>query len=285
MGEHPHTPSRERHSTPGPHRPITSYRNRPTFWFIYTVSTVITDFVKDLGSNPSLDKPPPLQAQTTQHDAAPESATTPTHREQHTHETQHWVPPNENDPDRDMAGDARTAQLARRMPAGTHAECNLAAARNILRDPYVTREFMALRQRGGNVEGDTRFPDWQRILATEASTGETVVTFSPAELPSTNLLLQARKFVFATCRPNHVTAHIRDGTVFRTYDNDSEARRKGTYHIEEHSRFASPGIATAVIPYASMLHVEAQAQQMARLVRRNAPIPEEQIMDLSSPPR
>ena len=184
-----------------------------------------------------------------------------------------------------MAGDARTARLAQRMPAGTYAECNLAAARNVLRNPHITREFMASHQRGGSVTGDTRFPDWQRILTAEAREGETVVMFSPIDLPSTDLLLQARKLVFATFRPTHVTAHIREGAAFRTYDNDSEARRKGTYYLVSHSHFAAPGEATAVIPYVSMLHAEVQAQHMARLIRRRAPIPDAQVMDISSPPR
>ena len=140
---------------------------------------------------------------------------------------------------------------------------------------------MSCHQRGDSEEGDTRFPDWHRILTPDAQEGEVIVTFSPAQLPNMSLLLEARKLVFATYQPAHVTAHIRERDAFRTYDNDSEARRRGTYSTVCASHFNRPGEATAIMPRISLLHVEAQAQLMARLAQRRAAIPEEEVMDLT----
>ena len=113
-----------------------------------------------------------------------------------------------------------------------------------------------------------------------------VITFSPEQLPDINLLLEARKLVFATFQPAHVTAHIRSDVldpnyVFRSYDNDSVARRRGTYRMVSTAHFRAPGEATAIMPRVSLLHVEAQAQVMARLAQRRAPIPEGEVRDLT----
>ena len=156
--------------------------------------------------------------------------------------------PTSLDPLRDMAGDATTTREALRL--GTWAQCSLATARNLTRRENLAADFLSERQMGmfglldtadaaeRGVAGDIRFPDWARVFrdANLLRQGEVIVRFMPQRLNSSELLKDARLMALIYVQSTHVVAVLRDDeslsggrVTFRKYDNDSDARRRGTF--------------------------------------------------------
>ena len=115
----------------------------------------------------------------------------------------------------------------------------------LLRCESLTAVFLAERQQGmlrgardkatQGVDGDIRFPDWPRILQALLQPNEICVRFNPQRVGGSELLHDARLMAMAFLANTHVVAVHRDeescgGRItFRKYDNDSDARRRGTY--------------------------------------------------------
>ena len=124
-------------------------------------------------------------------------------------------------------------------------QCSLSAARNLLRRESLTPVFLAERQQGmvrgardtatQGLRGDIRFPDWHRILQELLQPDEVCVRFNPQQLGGSELLHEVRLMAMVFLASTHVVAVHRDeescgGRItFRKYDNDSDARRRGTY--------------------------------------------------------
>ena len=149
-----------------------------------------------------------------------------------------------------MSGDARTWREAQRHNPPVHAECNLAVARNILRDEGLHRDFLRDRQIGRDADtdpDDTRWPDWQSIMRLLLRPGEVVIQFPLHRVDST-YYSDARLLVMATTTPPHVTCAWRVGetTSFRHYDNDSEARLLGFYEAKQAQQLPQHGVGHAI---------------------------------------
>ena len=136
----------------------------------------------------------------------------------------------EGDPEdewRDMSGDALTTCEAIRR--GLHAQCPLAATRNVRRDPSYTRARLAERQIPGTSEypNDIRFVDWPIILGPLVNPGEVIKRATLEHIEPADLL----DFRVAVVRQHtHVGALINDEDgAFRLYDNDSPESRLGTF--------------------------------------------------------
>ena len=152
------------------------------------------------------------------------------------------------DPERDLSGDALTTTEAlgrQRKGLVAWAQCSLSAVRNLLRGASVPASFLAQRQVGMStgerdvadqgVEGDIRFPEWSSILRDLLREGEVVVRFNPQKVGASELLHDARLMAMVFLASTHVIAVHRDAAslrgrvTFRKYDNDSDARRRGTF--------------------------------------------------------
>ena len=154
----------------------------------------------------------------------------------------------EDDPWRDMAGDALTVTQA--QPRGVDAECNLATTRNLRREENLPREYLRARQQGGADGTDTRFPDWIRILQELQGEGECTVQLRLRNLTDPELLDHVRIAALYTTVPPHVVALYRAAPDhMRLYDNDSEARRRGT-HVSLTNRQLTQraGVIVAIVP-------------------------------------
>ena len=151
------------------------------------------------------------------------------------------TPDAEDDDYRDLSGDAITTRESINMnlylDAGApkiRPQCNLATARNLFRKEGLTKEFLAHHQVGRNPEGDTHFPDWQRILQYACRPGEVVKWFNPRGMQrDPSLLNAARLLAVFDEQMTHVVAFVRDehdekDLNFYLYDNDSVARQKGS---------------------------------------------------------
>ena len=171
----------------------------------------------------------------------------------------------EEDPWRDMAGDALTSAQAR----GGHAECNLATARNLRREEGLTREYMRARQLGGADGLDTRFPDWIRILQELQSGGECTVQLRLRNLTDPGLLDHVRIAALYTTNPPHVVALLRAAPDrMRLYDNESEARGRGTHATLTNQQLAlRQGVVVAIVPSGSPM---ASAQRRVEPVQVGA---------------
>ena len=130
------------------------------------------------------------------------------------------------DPRRDMAHDALTTAQA--TFEGVHAQCSLAVARNLMRDPTVSAASLAEDCVAHEYPGDIRTPDWPRVLTSMALEGEVVKRGTWGSVP-TELYLDMRLAVSICQAATHVVGLVRDDDTFRLYDNDSEARVAGTY--------------------------------------------------------
>jgi hypothetical protein len=124
-------------------------------------------------------------------------------------------------------------------------QCSLSAARNLLRREGLPASFLAERQMGmaagqldtaqQGLRGDIRFPDWPRVLRELLRDGEVFVRFNPQKAGASELLHDVRVMAMVFLANTHVVAVHRDeasvgGRVtFRKYDNDSDARRRGTF--------------------------------------------------------
>jgi len=152
------------------------------------------------------------------------------------------------DPLRDLSADAMTTSEAlahQRNGEAAWAQCSLSAVRNLLRRESLTADFLAERQLGmargardtgtQGVCGDIRFPNWPLILQELQGPDEVVVRFNPQRVGGSELLHDARLMAMVFLSNTHVVAVHRDeescgGRVnFRKYDNDSDARRRGTF--------------------------------------------------------
>ena len=119
----------------------------------------------------------------------------------------------------------------------------LSAVRNLLRDEQLPRSFLANRQVAGcagtseQPEGEIRFPDWLSILQPLLRTDELVVGFDPTSIGLSELMHDVRLMACSYAVTTHVVTIIRHGALvggrvaFRKYDNDSDARRRGTYEL------------------------------------------------------
>ena len=169
------------------------------------------------------------------------------------------------DDGRDLAGDAKTwAQAQReRITSRTevYAECPLASARNVLRNPDVTREFLIRHQVGGADDDPDRmgFPDWPAILELIRNEDEVIIQFNMARLRPGPGITGARALVIATFNPDHVIAVLKHNALFRVYDNDSPARLRGVPTEVPPDRLPRHGICTAITRRNSWLHAEATA--------------------------
>ena len=158
---------------------------------------------------------------------------------------------------RDMSGDARTSVEAQSLSPPQHAECNLAVARNILRDEGLHRSFLRDRQVGRDANtdpDDTRWPDWQAILQLLLRPGEVAVQFPLRRVDSTHYA-DARLLVMATINPPHVTCAWRlgDTASFRYYDNDSAARQQGFFAARRADQLPQHGVGHAITTRSSGL--------------------------------
>ena len=79
------------------------------------------------------------------------------------------------------------------------------------------------------VEGDIRFPQWQKVLEPLRLQGEVYRSFVAERVPS-ELLAHVRLAARSRRNTTHVTALLRadNGRCFRHYDNDSTSRQSGT---------------------------------------------------------
>ena len=151
------------------------------------------------------------------------------------------------DPLRDLSGDAVTTAEAlprQRRGEAVWPQCSLSAARNLLRREDLPASFLAERQVGmatgerdtadQGLRGDIRFPDWPAVLREVLHDGETFVRFNPEKAGESSLLHDVRLMAMVFLRNTHVVAVHRDEApdgriTFRKYDNDSDARRRGTF--------------------------------------------------------
>ena len=191
------------------------------------------------------------------------------------------------DDDRDMSGDAITTS---EMLRGKHAfaQCTLSAVRNLLRDEQLPRSFLANRQVAGcagtseQPEGEIRFPDWLSILQPLChSTDELVVGFDPTSIGLSELMHDVRLMACSYAVTTHVVTIIRHGALvggrvaFRKYDNDSHARRRGTYELTNARRLWVRCTMIAITTENSALH---RAVEASRARTRES-------VDICSPPR
>ena len=137
----------------------------------------------------------------------------------------HAHPATNTDPLRDMSGDAITFQQAQRM--GCHAQCSLAAVRNIRRYPDYTKDRLAERCCSADYPGDIQCPDWPVLLGPLVNHGEVIKRATLATVPAAQL----SDFRLAVAwTGTHVVAIFNDDDgAFRVYDNDSDERLLGTY--------------------------------------------------------
>ena len=133
----------------------------------------------------------------------------------------------------------------------------------------------------GQPEGEVRFPDWRVILTPLlCDDSEVVVSFDPTTIGASELLNDVRLMACVYPSTTHVVAvlwHkslIGGGIGFRKYDNDSEARRRGTYELTSARRLWTRANMTAITTAGSTLHRAVEAFRMR---------PREQI-DLTGPP-
>ena len=157
-----------------------------------------------------------------------------------------------------MSGDAITtpqAEARKRQGEAVWAQCSLSAARNLLRREDLPASFLAERQMGmqtgeldvaqQGVRGDIRFPDWTRILAGELKGDEVFVRFNPTSHAS-ELLHGVRMMAMVFLANTHVVAvhcdELGGRLPFRKYDNDSSARRRGTYECVSARQLWVPGV-------------------------------------------
>jgi len=194
--------------------------------------------------NVSTPPPPPLNTPTTV------QPTPPTPQQ----------PPQTPDPDRDMSGDALTTAQAASL--GLHAQCTLAATRNIRRNPTYTKSRLAERCIAPEYPGDIRLPDWPQILAELADPETECVQGGRWNMVPQHLLSDIQSAISITHSPHtsytHVIALIWDeGGFFKVYNNDSREAQKGTYKsytTQDIAQMMGPDKFYAVTPKGGELH-------------------------------
>ena len=122
--------------------------------------------------------------------------------------------------------------------------------------------------------GDIRYPDWDKVLAPLCEAGEVYRCFV-AERVRSELLGDVRLAARSRVNSGHVTALVRaDARSFRHYDNDSDARQRGTFAPLSLRAAWGPFILFAVVREGSPLQMAIDQLQ-----------PQQEHVDLSSPPR
>ena len=118
------------------------------------------------------------------------------------------------------------AAAARGRGRGRHSRGPGATSRNLFRDQSYSVEELAK----SCIEGEIRFPDWQKVLEPLRSEGEVYRRFHSDRVPS-ELLSHVRLAARSRRNSTHVTALVRaeSGRFFRHYDNDSPFRQRGTF--------------------------------------------------------
>ena len=114
------------------------------------------------------------------------------------------------------------------------------------------------------------------ILEPLCSEGEEVVAFDPTMIGASELLNDARCIACAYMETTHVIALVRHGslvsgrTAFRRYDNDSDARRRGTYEFITARRLWRPCDMYAITAKGSALEQAAKKTPLARTQGKEA---------------
>ena len=122
--------------------------------------------------------------------------------------------------------------------------------------------------------GDIRYPDWDKVLAPLCEAGEVYRCFV-AERVRSELLGDVRLAARSRVNSGHVTALVRaDARSFRHYDNDSDARQRGTFAPLSLRAAWRAFILFAVVREGSPLQMAIDQLQ-----------PQQEHVDLSSPPR
>ena len=124
---------------------------------------------------------------------------------------------------RDMAGDAITWVEA--QARGVHAQCPLAAVRNLRRNPDYSVRRLSERCFGACYMDDIRCPDWPVLMEPMLHDGEVVKRVAVAEVGAEELTDFRAGVVLLV---EHVVCFHGDGAGgFRVYDNDSAERLAG----------------------------------------------------------
>ena len=124
---------------------------------------------------------------------------------------------------RDMSGDAITYVEA--QARGVHAQCTLAAVRNLRRNPDYSVRRLAERCNGARYIDDIRVPDWPVLMEPMLRAGEVVKRVAVTGIRAEEMS-DFRAGVILL--PGHVVCfHNDDDGAFRLYDNDSTERREG----------------------------------------------------------
>ena len=124
---------------------------------------------------------------------------------------------------RDMAGGAITFLQA--QARGAHAQCTLAAVRNLRRNPDYSVRRLSERCYGAEYMDDIRSPDWPALILPILREGE-VVKRVAAQAVGAEELSDFRAGVVVM--EGHVVCFFYDGDGgFRVYDNDSKERQEG----------------------------------------------------------
>ena len=174
--------------------------------------------------------------------------------------------------ERDRSGDARRYKEGGDLTrTGAHppGECNLAVARNLLKDERLPRLYLEHRQVGARVPGETRYPDWARILEEKVGEGEVVLQFRPELLPPAADLSTIRVMTLATEAPNHVTLYeYSHEDMYNFFDNESTARITGWSQLVHRGHMRRAGVATVIMQRDTLLHVQVNNLIIAAMRQR-----------------
>ena len=132
---------------------------------------------------------------------------------------------------RDMAGDAITT--AESINRGVLAQCTLATARNLRRNPEYSISRLTELCINRASPSDILCPDWPVILAPMLNVHEVIKRFNISEVRAEELMDTRAGVISKYLRESGTWPVVcyfsyGDGT-YRVYDNDSEDRQRGTY--------------------------------------------------------
>lgn len=119
---------------------------------------------------------------------------------------------------------------------------SLATARNLYRDQSFHMEELA----ANSIEGDIRFPVWEKVLEPLRNDGEVYRCFIASRVPS-ELLGHVRQLA------------ARSNSRHRHYDNDSKPRQGGTFASVPTRALWGPFMLYALIEEGSELHCKIDA--------------------------
>jgi hypothetical protein len=111
------------------------------------------------------------------------------------------------------------------------------------------------------LRGDIRFPDWPLILRPLLRAGEVIVRFNPQRAGSSEILHDMRLAAMVFLANTHVIAIHRDDQsacgriTFCKFDNDSDARRRGTFdRVSARQLWVGSCEMIAIVPRGCALH-------------------------------